>query len=96
MTSWDDIIKGLRISDPLLAASLAAAKDAEYAKVQAKIEKALKAKDAIIAEKDEALDAMQRKNQRLECEHIARAFATRAFIARPCRRECPYTPRLEF
>lgn len=92
MASWDDIIKGLWISDPLLAASLMAAKDAEEAKAAA----ALKVKDAIIAEKDEALDAMQRKNQRLECKHIARAFAVRVLIARPCRRECPNIPKLGF
>ena len=62
-------------------AELAARKDTELATLVAQ-------KDEEIAQRDEVIDTMQRKIQRIECARIASAFASRALVARPCRRAC--------
>ena len=73
-------------------AELAARKDTELAELAARKDTELATlvaqKDEEIAQRDEVIDTMQRKIQRIECARIASAFASRALVARPCRRAC--------
>ncbi len=65
-------------------ATLVAQKDDEIAELATLVAQ----KDEEIAQRDEVIDTMQRKIQRIECARIASAFASRALVARPCRRAC--------
>ena len=72
-------------------AALAAQKDREIATLAtlvARKDRELAKQDELNAQKDEVIDTMQRKIQRIECARIASAFASRALVARPCRRAC--------
>ena len=69
-------------------AELAAQKDRELAELAAQKDREIAKRDELAAHKDEVIDTMQRKIQRIECARIASAFASRALVARPCRREC--------
>jgi len=63
-------------------AALAAQKETELKELVAQKETELK---DLVAQKDDAITELQRKNQRLECEHIARAFASRMRVPSYCR-----------
>ena len=65
-------------------ATLVAQKDDEIAELATLVAQ----KDEEIAQRDEVIDTMQRKIQRIECARIASAFASRALVARPSRRAC--------